>query len=161
MEKVYNVDTVNVSETATPEVIEFCEAIRACYLELFPAAWIVVEVRKVLGTKMIRIRCGVQSEGDLSGGYRDNDPGDQIITIDLPDSLEGFNSMILVTEGMRNSMTLKPTDKFHVYSSERFGYRKAKGTPDKLVKHFERYFAKCKDKIEAWRKDDKLAHKIP
>lgn len=161
MENVFTPDTVNVETTAGPEIVEFCEAIKASYLKRFPDAWIKVELRKVLGHKMIRIRCGVQREADLSGGYHDNDPGDQIITIELPNELAEFATLTLETEGLRNSMHLKPNDKYHVYSSERFGYRKAKGTPDKLLKHFDRYFAKCRDKVDGWREADKLAHDIP
>jgi len=157
---MYTVENVNVKGLATPEVAAFLGAIEASYLTYFPKGWIRAELRRVLGDNMIRIRCGVQNRAELFNGYEDNDPGDQIITINLPDDLSGFNQYELVTEGLRNSMRLKPTDKYHVYGSERFGYRKGKGTPDKLLKHFDKYFAKCRAKIDQWKKDNRLAHNV-
>lgn len=163
-EHTFTNETVNVAapKNATDKtIVDFLSSIEKEWLKQFRKGWIHAQLRCVMGEPYIRIVCGIQAKEKHFNGILENDPAYQNVNIMLGDYKGGsIDNLILETEGRCTSILTKPDNKHHVYGSVKFGYRKTKGTPDKILKHFAKYFAKCRSVVDELKENDKLAHDI-
>ena len=125
----------------TPE--EFATEVKKEFRNEFKSAFITANVGTGLG-RFICITFGIQSKDKWANGYFENDPASHKIMLHLNDdaTFKTGEGLELLMGGVVH-VTPAP-DSYLAWDSVKVGWRNKKGTPEKMLLHLKKYFAKLK-----------------
>lgn len=130
-------------------VEQFISHVKESYMRTFPRGWIYVR-NGAMGKDSLYFTIGIQPRDKISNGIEHNDPARQIISMYKCYNIDTkiMNDRIVAEGG--GSLSIKPgKDSFNAYDSVKFGYRKKTGTPEAILAHLDRYFAKMLTVVQA------------
>jgi len=148
---VYNILGHSKSSNPSGEAQKLAKRIKTEIEKSMPPGYVLVcEVRSSLGRKHIYLVTALEKDkSKWSNGIMMNDPALHKIIIygvNEDDTLADKLEANIATGG---KLMVKPDPGSHyAFGSVKFGWRKKKGTPDQIVKHFGNYFKKVKKVIQ-------------
>lgn len=129
---------------------EFKSKIEEAYKEKFPKSTINCSIFKCLGSS-ITISCYIATDKtEVSNGIWDNDLFSIQFIIFLPDNWTETNDLpdMMTLEAMKNSITVKPKDRYLYCDYKKPAFRKTKeATAEKIVVAFEKYVNRLYDTL--------------
>lgn len=115
---------------------EFAERINTKWTEKFNGKCSVKIDRRFSTSIYIRFR--MRDEIDVTVL---NDMLQAVFNIDLPKGFTAEDEMpeFLTMENLQSHFYTKPENQYYAYGSKKIPYRKAKGTPEKIIESLEKY----------------------
>ena len=141
---------------------EFMQNIRDLYAKYFPNSTCQVKLVKSLGTALW-IDCYLAKD---ASECENNIAGNDMFHVSFwfPNDFEGLTKDDPVPNNLNMEVSQKtiktaPENRYMAFGSETLPFRKAKGTPDKILKTLDKYFKTLHDTTEKLVEEDRLPYK--